>query len=183
MLRRGGGCYMMALFSDLRGFSRLIEAEPVAAVETVLDTLDTLTSGVAREFGGTIRSSVGDSHLLTYPEASQVMTAAERLSRDWRAAGHEREFKCAINIAVHRGTICLFRSFLYGEGMRIAARVQDASIEVLAGCEGGVFVTSAVHDDLRGGPRYSRLQPIAFERRSAPFPGLEVYRLFGTSDR
>src|ERR1700733_7168584 len=60
------------LFSDLRGFSRLIEAEPVAAVETVLDTLDTLTSGVAREFGGTIRSSVGDSHLLTYPEASQV---------------------------------------------------------------------------------------------------------------
>jgi hypothetical protein len=77
----------------------------------------------------------------------------------------------------------MFRSFLYGEAMRVAARVQDASIEVLAGCEGGVFVTSAVHDDLLGSPWCGRLQLVAFKRRDACFPGLQVYRLIGTSAR
>jgi len=154
----------------------------VANVERVLDTIYALTYGVAREFGGTIRYNAGDSYCATYPGASEVMAAAERLSREWEAASHETEFNCAINIALHRGTICVFRSFLYGEGVRVAARVQEASTEVLAGyLEGGVFATSAVREDLCGSPWYSRLQPVALKRRDSHFPGLEVYRLSGAA--
>jgi class 3 adenylate cyclase len=49
------------LVSDLRGFTRFTEAEPVVAVEHVLNTLDALTYGVVHEFEGTVRYSVGDS--------------------------------------------------------------------------------------------------------------------------
>jgi class 3 adenylate cyclase len=167
------------LISDLRGFRRLVEAEPVAAVEHLLDALDVLTYGVAREFGGTIRYSAGDTYCVTYPSASQVIAAAERLSHGWEAADRTREAECGLNIALHRGTICVFRSFLYGDGVRVAGRVHEASREVLADPEGSVFVTSLVRDNLSDSPWYSRLKPVALERLSADFPGLEVYRLGG----
>ena len=67
-------------------------------------------------------------------------------------ASREGKFDCAINIALHRGKICAFRSFLYGEGIMVAARVQSASAEVLPDSRGGVYVTSAARDDLAGAP-------------------------------
>ena len=165
------------LVSDLRGFTRFTEAEPVVAVEHVLNTLDALTYGVVHEFEGTVRYSVGDSYCLTFSGASLLVAAAERLYAGWEVASHEGKFDCAINIALHRGRICAFRSFLYGEGIMVAARVQDASVEVLADRRGGVFVTSAVRDDLAGTQWQSRLQPVAVKPRDTRLSGMEICRL------
>ena len=165
------------LLSDLRGFVRLTETEPVATVEYVLDTLDALIRGVAREYAGTIFNSLGDTYCLTFPGASQLMAAADRLSRGWDEAGSEDRSSPSINIALHRGTICIFRSFLYGEGILVTARVQQASAGLLVGREGGVFVTSAVRDDLYDSPWQDRLQPVVLKQRDARFSGLEIYRL------
>ena len=137
------------LVSDLRGFTRLTETQPVVAIERLLDALDALAHRIAHEFDGTIRFSFGDSYCLTFSNVAQLVAAAERLSQDWEATGREARSGCAINIGLHRGKISVFRSFLYGHGYRIAARVANASIEVLADREGGIFVTSAVCDDLR----------------------------------
>jgi hypothetical protein len=107
---------------------------------------------------------------------SQVMEAAERLSRGWDALGYWKDFKCPMNIVVHRGTIRIFRSFLYGAGFAVAWRANKASVPVVMGGESGVFVTSTVRDDVRGSPWYGRLQPVAL----APLPldtGLDIYRL------
>jgi class 3 adenylate cyclase len=158
----------------------LVEAEPVAAVEHLLDALDVLTCGVAREFGGTIRYIAGDTYCVTYPSASLLIAAAERLRDGWEAEYRARESKCSINVALHRGRICVFRSFLYGDGVRVALRVQEASQEVLADSEGGVFVTSLVRDNLSESPWYSRLKPVALARLNAKFRRMEVYRLGGS---
>jgi adenylate cyclase len=171
------------LLSDLRGFTRFTEAEPVVAIEHVLNTLDTLTYGVAHEHEGTVRYSVGDSYCLTFSEASLLVAAAERLYAGWEVASLEGRFDCAINIALHRGKICAFRSFLYGEGIMVAARVQDASVEVLADRRGGVFVTSAVRDDLAGTQWQSRLQPVAVKPRDTRLSGMEICRLMTGADR
>ena len=75
----------------------------------------------------------------------------------------------------------MFRSFLYGQGYRVAARVANALVEVLADREGGIFVTSAIRDDLSGSAWHNRLQPVSLTRRDARLAGLEVYRLTGPS--
>ncbi|HXA23557.1 MAG TPA: adenylate/guanylate cyclase domain-containing protein [Acetobacteraceae bacterium] len=168
------------LHSDLRGFVRLTEGEPVETVEHVLDTLDALIRAVAREYAGTIFNSLGDSHCLTFPGASQLMAAADRLSRGWDEANSEYLSGCSLNIALHRGKICAFRSFLYGDGILAAARVQQASTGLLVGREGGIFITNAVRDDLYGSPWHDRLQPVELKLRDARFSGLEVYR-FGSA--
>jgi class 3 adenylate cyclase len=165
------------LVSDLRGFNRFIETKPVIAVEGLLNTLDAVISGIRREFGGVIRLGVGDSYCLTFADASQLMAAAERLSTDWKAADRAATLNCTINIALHRGRICAFRSFLYGDGMLIAARVQEASFQVLADGEGGVFVTGPVHDDLVATPWESRLQPVTVKPRGVRDSVMEIYRL------
>jgi class 3 adenylate cyclase len=59
----------------------------------------------------------------------------------------------------------------------VAARVQDASVEVLADRRGGVLVTSAVRDDLAGTQWQSRLQPVAVKPRDTRLSGMEICRL------
>ena len=162
------------LYSDLCGFTRCVETVPVATVERVLDDLASLTSRAAREFGGTISSNFGDSHWIIYPEAPQMMEAAELLSRGWDALGYWKDLKCPINIVVHRGRFCTFRSFQYGNGMAVAARVQQASISKVMGGESGVFATSTVRDDLCGSPWYGQLEPVVLTQQETE---LDTYRL------
>jgi class 3 adenylate cyclase len=69
-----------------------------------------------------------------------------------------------------------FRSFLYGEGMMVAGRVQAASTRSLAGGEGGIFVTSTVRDALPDESWRRRLRPVALDLRSGPL-ALQVYAL------
>jgi class 3 adenylate cyclase len=162
------------LYVDVLGFGRLIETAPVATIERVLDDLASLTLGLAREFGGTIRSNRGDSYWITYSEAPQMMEAAERLSRGWDALGYWKDFKCPANIVVHRGRICTFRSCQYGEGYHLTWRIQQASSSMVRGGESAVFVTSTVRDDLCGSPWYRRLEPVMITQREIK---LDTYRL------
>jgi len=69
------------LLSDLRGFTRLIETEPVIVVEGVLNTLDTLISGIRREFGGVIRRSERDSNIGLH--RGRIVSGSPA-SREWR---------------------------------------------------------------------------------------------------
>jgi class 3 adenylate cyclase len=57
------------LHSDLREFMRFTEIEPATTVERVLDTLATLMSATADQFGGIIRYGLGDSYCVTYSAA------------------------------------------------------------------------------------------------------------------
>jgi class 3 adenylate cyclase len=164
------------LISDLCGFTRFIENSPVTAIEQLLDTLDALITGVTHEFGGTIRFNAGDAYCVTFPEVLQVMAAAERLSQQWKASNHQECTNCPINIAVSRGNINAFRSFFYGPGIDVAMQVEEASRQVVANGEGGVFVTGAVRDDLSRSQWHNRLQYVALKLRAPP-AGLEVYRL------
>jgi class 3 adenylate cyclase len=163
---------------DITGFGRIMAAEPAgAAVERILDTLDTMTHGIAQQFSGEIRYSVGDSYCITFMEAEQAIAGAEQLARSWDANQPELS-GCAIGIGLHRGTTYTFRSFLYGRDVRIAALLQDVSAKLLAIGESGVFVTGTVRDALFGFPWHNRLQPV--ELKPVPtslLAGIDCYRL------
>ena len=165
------------LVSDIRGFGRFTEVEGTSRIERLLDTLDLLVGVATREFAGTIRSSAGDSYCLTFPDAAQAMSAAERLGRDWAAASREQEFNSAINLCLHRGALHAFRSFLYGAGITAAYDALGASVRRLGGNEGNVFVTSAMQESLCGSPWHGRLELLFSDLRLARFPELKVFRL------
>jgi len=166
------------LFSDLRGFGRMMDAGPAsAAVERILDALDALTRRSAQELGGTIRFNLGDSYCVTFEEAAQAIAWAERLTRNWDAIRHQEQFGCTISIGLHRGTLYTFRSFLYGRDVWIASQLQTASAKLLGSDENGIFVTGAVRSALFGTPSHNRLQPVTLLPLPQPLAGIEVYRL------
>ena len=165
------------LLSDIRGFAQFTEVEATSRVERLLDTLDFLVGVVTREFAGTVRSSVGDEYLLTFPDASRAMSAAERLAQEWTAASREQGFNVAINLCLHRGPLYAFRSFLYGAGAVGAHDVFGTSIRRLGGNEGNIFVTSAMQESLYGSPWHGRLELLFSDLRLARFPELKVFRL------
>lgn len=163
------------VFTDLRGFSRIIETAPMTTVERMLDALVGLTSRVARELGGTVRFSSGDSYCLTFSDAGRAMEAAERLSESWDALVREEKLACHLNVVVHQGVLYAFRSYLYGPGINIAASVEGASKRILGPDEGAVFVTGEVQANLAGGAWGARLESV--DRRFPRQAGIDVYRL------
>jgi class 3 adenylate cyclase len=165
------------LFLDLRGFGKLMDAGPITKIERTLDMLDVVSYGTAQEFSGTVRFNHGDSYCITFAEPAQAMAAAERLIREWDAIRHLEQFDCTINIALHRGTLYLFRSFFYGRDVWIASQLQSASTKLLTSDENGIFVTDALHSVLFGTPWHNRLQPIALQPLPKPLLGIAVYRL------
>jgi class 3 adenylate cyclase len=165
------------LLSDLRGFHQFTEAEPTSRVERVLDTLDLLVGVATREFEGTVRSSRGDEHFLTFPDPSRAMSAAEMLGRDWATASREQKFNLSINLCLHRGTFYAFRSFQYGAGAVVAHEVLGTSIRRLGGDEGNTFVTSAMQESLCGSPWHGRLELLFSDVSVARYPELKVFRL------
>jgi class 3 adenylate cyclase len=165
------------LFLDLHGFGKIMDAGPVAKIERTLDMLDAVSYGTAEEFSGTVRFNHGDSYCITFAEPAQAMAAAERLIRKWDATRRLEQFDCTLNIAVHRGTLYLFRSFLYGRDVWIASQLQRASAKLLPGEENGIFVTDAVHSAVFGTPWHNRLQPIALQPLPKLLLGIAVYRL------
>jgi len=166
------------LFSDLRGFGRMMDAAPTSAtVERILDALDALTRRSAQELGGTIRFNLGDSYCVTFDEAAQAIAWAERLTRNWDAIRHQEQFGCTISIGLHRGTLYTFRSFLYGRDVWIASQLQTASAKLLGSDENGIFVTGAVRSALFGTPSHNRLQPVTLLPLPQPLAGIEIYRL------
>jgi class 3 adenylate cyclase len=168
----------LIMFLDLHGFGRLMDTEPAsAAVERLLDTLDLVTHGAAREFGGTVRFSVGDSYCLTFAEAAQAMACAETMCRNWDARTNEDKSGCTVSIGLHRGTLYMFRSFLYGRDTWIASQLQGSSARLLAQNENGVFVSGVVRAALADTPWHSRLRPVALQPAPPALASIDVYRL------
>ncbi|MCC8956124.1 adenylate cyclase [Bradyrhizobium sp. Pear77] len=166
------------LFSDLKGFGRIMDAGPVSStVERTLDALDAVTRGTALEFGGMVRFSVGDSYCVTFVEAAQAIAGAERLIRSWEAIRHQEQFDCSISIGLHRGTLYAFRSFLYGRDVWIASQLQSASAKLLENEENGIFVTGEVRSALFGTLSHNRLHPVALQPQPEALARIEVYRL------
>ncbi|WFU39020.1 adenylate/guanylate cyclase domain-containing protein [Bradyrhizobium sp. CB82] len=166
------------LFVDLHGFGKIMDAGHVTKIERILDMLDAVTYGTAQEFGGTVRFNQGDSYCITFAEAAQAMAGVERLICKWDAIRHLEQFDCTISIALHRGTLYAFRSFLYGRDVWIASQLQSASSKLLSDSENGIFVTDAVYSALFGTPWHNRLQPVALQPLpKPPLVGIAVYRL------
>jgi class 3 adenylate cyclase len=165
------------VITDLRGFMAFVESHSTTAVERVLDHLLELVGAVCRDFGGTTRFVGGDSYGLTFPEVGAAMQAVERLRREWLDFQQRDGFRCDINIAVHRGALNLFRSYLYGSDVNVVVAAESATHDI--GESGGIFVTDRVRDEVADTPWAARLRPVELARRPRGLAGIAVYRLEG----
>jgi class 3 adenylate cyclase len=165
------------VFTDLRGFSRLLESPSLSTVENVLDRLFELVNQVAHELGGTIRFNVGDAYCLTFGDADVAVTAAERIGGAWATFVRAEGLPCPVNIAIHQGIVYAFRSYLYGPGLEAASGVERASTRALAAGEGGIFITGEVRKGLAGPGWDARLQRVDVSSDDRRIANVDIYRV------
>jgi class 3 adenylate cyclase len=164
------------VITDLHGFGAMAEASPMTMVEQILDRLLEMVSGVCREFGGTNRVGEADSYCLTFPDPGLTLAAVERLAEEWGTFERGEGFRCPMNVAVHKGVLYAFRSYLYSRDLAVAVAVESATSRLPPG-ETSIFVTRQVQRDLMGTPWEERLQPVDVRPAPPRLAGIEIYRL------
>jgi class 3 adenylate cyclase len=139
------------VITDLHGFSAVAEGSSMTVVEQILDQLLEVVSGVCREFGGTNRVGEADAYCLTFPDPGLTLAAVERLAEEWGAFERREGLRCPMNVAVHKGVLYAFRSYLYSRDLAVAVAVESATSRLPPGAF-SIFVTERVRQDLAGTP-------------------------------
>jgi adenylate cyclase len=166
--------------TDLHGLGALAKAVPMTVVERILDQLIELVSRVCRECSGTSRFSTGDSYSLTFPDAERAMAAVERLAQGWSVFQRGEGISCPMNMAVHKGVLYAFRSFLLSPDLDLAANLESATNRLASG-EASIFLTEHVRKELVGTTWDERLLRVDIGPTFPRLARIRVYRL-GTSD-
>lgn len=165
--------------TDLR-FGTIAPESSIGVVERILDRLLELVGQVCSDFSGTHRSSTGDAYLLTFPDAARAITAVERLAEGWNAFQHHEGILCSMNVAVHKGDLYAFRSYLLSRDVNLTFNVETATSR-LESRGTSIFVTERVRKDLAGTSWDERLRLVDIGPRSPRPVEIEIYRL-GTAE-
>jgi len=114
---------LAAIFAaDVAGYSRLMEADEAGTLRA-LTVRRAIMDGLIDENGGRIANTAGDSLLAEFPSAvSAVQCAVEVQDRlDQEPEGSSLRFR----IGVHVGDVVVRGGDLLGEGVNVAARLQE----------------------------------------------------------
>jgi class 3 adenylate cyclase len=160
---------------DLTEFTPTIEAAPPSVAETVLDGLHDVVSSACHEFDGVVRFGSGDGYCLTFTDARRAMAGAEELVTAWTAFARRTNVRCALNVAIHKGTLNAFRSYLHSRDLNITFAVENISKRFAPAP--GIFVTEVVADDLKGTVWETRLEALVLDPVPARLKDTAVYQL------
>jgi adenylate cyclase len=163
---------MAILAGDMVGYSRLMELDESGTLARLrAHRVELIDPAIARN-GGRIIKNTGDGMLVEFPSLVDAAACAieiqQRMSRRNADVASDRQimFRFGINI----GDVIIEDGDVYGDGVNIAARVQELAEP------GGICVTRAVYEQLG-----SKLE-IAFETMGEPklkniARSIPIYRL------
>ena len=133
------------LYADVTGYSRLTGIDEDATHQKLDAGLNLLT-GVVIRHGGRKVHEAGDAILAEFESVTEAVEAAVEFQRQMSTqnaelADDERlEFRVGINL----GEVIHDRDDIYGQGVNLAARIQDLAKP------GGVCVSGTVYEQVRG---------------------------------
>lgn len=181
---------VVALFADLRGFTRIAEKLEPSKVVELLNDFFTLITSVAYDYEGTVFNMAGDSLLIGFGVPLPQSDSAQRAVRaactmikrfqmhvsNWQTLyGIEAGLGIGVNrgeaIAGNVGSPTYMSYTIIGDAVNVAARLmQNAK-------SNEILISEAVFQDLdalAGELRPEPLEPMTVKGKSAPLP---VYRI------
>lgn len=113
------------VLADARGFTNFIKLKSTDVVENFLLEYDGLMNDVTTKFGGVIRQINGDLYFMTFEEANQTITALKMICQNWKSIVDR--YNLGISIAVHKGNLNMFRSYVFGDDINITEYLSELS--------------------------------------------------------
>ena len=127
------------LYADVAGYSRLTGEDEVGT-HRILSTYLDLFTGAVEHHGGKVVHYAGDAILAEFATVSHAIICAVKIQQDLEGRNQELpdEKRVQFRIGVNLGEVIVDRDEIYGDGVNIAARLEDLAEP------GGVCVSEAV---------------------------------------
>src|SRR5262245_55454316 len=131
--------------ADVAGYSRLMgrdESGTLAALKAI--RLEVVDPAIAKH-GGRIVKTTGDGLLLEFPSVVNAVRCAVEVQTAMagRTSDIAEDRRIAFRIGVNLGDIIVEGDDIFGDGVNVAARLQEIA------APGGICISGRVHDDVR----------------------------------
>lgn len=140
-------------YADVAGYSRMTGLDEEGTHAKLNAGLDLLSAKIA-EYDGKKVHEAGDAILAEFLSVTEAVESAVAFQEEMANQDTDSDDECLkFRIGVNIGEVIHDRGDVYGDGVNLAARVQELAEP------GGVCVTSAVHEQLlgRGGHMFDDL--------------------------
>lgn len=134
------------LAADVVGYSRLMAHDEVGTLERLNSLWKDLVRPAIAEHGGRTVKLMGDGLLAEFPSVVEAVQCAVEVQNS--ITGHEADLpegrRMKLRIGVNLGDIIAEESDIYGDGVNVAARLEDLADP------GAICVSGTVFDHIRG---------------------------------
>src|SRR5271166_230770 len=132
--------------ADVAGFSRLVAADEESTVTRLKAHRNSLIDPKIAEHGGRIVKTTGDGMLVEFASVVDALRCVVEIQRGMqeRNADVPKEKRVDFRFGVNVGDVIVDGNDIYGDGVNVAARLEDLAEP------GGVLVAGVVHDQVRG---------------------------------
>ncbi|MCB1464583.1 MAG: tetratricopeptide repeat protein [Nitratireductor sp.] len=133
------------LAADMVGYSRLMEADEIGTLERQKVHRSELIDPVVGKFRGRIVKEMGDGILVEFPSVVDAVACAVEIQKAMPARETEiaREWRIQYRIGINLGDIVADDGDIYGDGVNVAARLEQLAEP------GGICISGTVFDHLR----------------------------------
>jgi TolB-like protein/class 3 adenylate cyclase/Tfp pilus assembly protein PilF len=132
--------------ADVVGYSLLMGRDESATLAGLKAHRQELIDPKIAEYGGRIVKTTGDGLLVEFPSVVDAVRCAVEVQRGMaeRNAGVPPEQRIDFRIGINVGDIIIENEDIFGDGVNVAARLQEVAEP------GGICVSGRVHEDVHG---------------------------------
>jgi adenylate cyclase len=131
------------LCADAYGYSRLMEADEAATLET-LRRYRAAIAGLVERHDGWIVNTWGDAVIAEFPSVVEAVQCAVEIQQEISSQDPDSPDarRMRFRIGINLGDVMVDGSDIYGDGVNVAARLQELAEP------GGVVISSSVYDQV-----------------------------------
>ncbi len=129
------------LCADVHGYSRLMEADEAGTLET-LRRYRTAIAGLVERHDGRIVNTWGDAVIAEFASVVEAVQCAVEIQQEISNQDLDRPPPMRFRIGINLGDVMVDGSDLYGDGVNIAARLQELADP------GGIVISSSAYDQV-----------------------------------
>jgi adenylate cyclase len=131
------------LCADVQGYSRLMEADEAGTLET-LNRYRAAMAGLVNRHDGRIVNTWGDSVIAEFASVVEAVQCAAEIQQEISTQDSDRPDaqRMRFRIGINLGDVLVDGSDIYGDGVNIAARLQELAEP------GGVVISGSVYEQV-----------------------------------
>lgn len=160
------------LAADVVGYSRLMGADEAGTLSRITADQSELIEPLAAAHNGRVVKRIGDGVLMEFASAVDAVTFAVELqaAAAGRDAGMPEDRRIRYRIGINIGDIILQDGDIFGDGVNIAARLEESAEA------GGIRVSGQVHETVAAKTdlRFAALGDRQFKNIDKPIPVFEI---------